>query len=769
MKINSKKMFTPTISGKPTTVYAVNYDLIDTTKKVSEKTEETGKIHYVDILDRSGSMYQVINDVVNHTQSRIKNMRKDDLITVIWFSSQGDFKVVLRGATPSDGVISILDSLRSVRNLTCFSDAIGEAESAVFDLKGLVGGSIVTLLTDGHPVTNNNQKEMEKCIDMVNAMKNSILAFNTIGFGNYYNREFLNQLSSASNFGALRHISDIGDFNTAYSELVSPLSMLVQSEFVVYSPDASIMYISNDGAVSNGVNELTMGAQSDTNNTVFVINPTAISLESGDEQDVLDLKTFSKTAGSKDSSYLTFLYMYADYMFNKANKRDVALDIIAKNIKDRALADALTNAFSYDEIGEFNNLLQDCIKDNEGARMSGGVCPPKYVPATNAPCLFDVLNILANADLAKYIPYPKDNKYVKPYERIARKTVDEQNAFAPIPAQDICSDIDLVYAGDKLNVSMRFEVPGRVAINARAAERAGLQKVWDSKIYRTHTIIKDGNLNIPAACFIVDADTYDKLIAIKGLVKDKKLAIIKGAYGNKDFPCESKDGILVTMLFNKIPIINRSYADQVTAEAISKATLEELRLEVDQKVYGYIIGKAYEKVTIAEKQGVFSNLTLDQIEVLKDHGISKANVYGAISPKTALATDCDFYEIRILETYVKGFTTLPPVEKSITKPKKTASEQAIFDAYEAIIKKHGVIFEKLNKAAVVALEAVNKDIKIALLEIRNKMSAIKISTVLNNVWFEGVTIDEKGKAELLDNVVMNVKYGKEYIDVPVTA
>jgi hypothetical protein len=199
---------------------------------------------------------------------------------------------------------------------------------------------------------------------------------------------------------------------------------------------------------------------------------------------------------------------------------------------------------------------------------------------------------------------------------------------------------------------------------------------------------------------------------------------------------------------------------------MAKLTQRELTLEIDQKVYGYLVDKGYEKITIAEKQGAFANYTLEQIEVLKDHGISKANVYGAISPKTAVAADCDYYEIKLIETYVKGFTTLPPVEKSLTKPKKTPAEQAIFDAYTRVVEQHKFSADTLSKAQVLELEKMQKNIKMDLLEIRNQMSAIKISSVLNNVWFTGVIIDEKGKAELPDNVMMNVKYAKEYIDAP---
>lgn len=738
------------ISGKDRKVACVGFDLV-------AKSSQPKSIHYVDILDRSGSMYYEINKVIDHTQERIKMMRKDDYITVIWFSSQGMYEVFVKGAKPEDGVIKQLDKLRSVKSLTCFSDAIKAAVKCVEDLKGIADESILTLLTDGHPVTNDNTAEIYKCKSIITSARNDIMAFNTVGFGNYYNRDFLLELSSLTCFGGLRHINDMDQYNNVYLEMVTPLTGMCRDTVDIESQGSEIIYIggqigSGNCMVSKADNYMSLLGISKEGNTIFIIDPHPEFKVIVNDTEILKGMKNAVTGSAKDKKYTAFLYAYASYLYNEKNKREVALDIIAKNISDRAVAELLVNAFTYDEVGEFNALLNDCIVDDTSWR-SEGFCPPNFVPKFDAYCVFDLLNDLNNGD-AMYVPFPQNNSLVKEYTRITRKTTDDQDIFVAEDRSNVISPISsLVYAEDKLNVSIKFEIPGTVTLNKKAADRVDLEQVQKAKIFRNHTIIKDGNLNMPAIVVVMSDELHKE---INSKLEGKSKALIYSGDINPD------NTITVTLNLKKLPIINRSYLAKANADDISRMTVGINTCEVEQKVLGYILDKVSSKFPSAQKVGEFKALTVDQIQVLKDHGLSATRVYSGINPQTPKTDESDYYEYRKIATYVGGVSSIPAVEGSLTKQKKTFAELMVSDCFNRLCTQFGPVVDKPTKEFVQELNDQITSIRRRLMGIRNEMSGIKLSVVLNNSWFQGVTLNEKGVADLPDGVKMTVKYAKEY-------
>lgn len=746
--------YTSKISGITTQIVAVQFG--------ANKAPSIPKsIHYIDILDRSGSMYRQIDTVIDHTQERIKGMRPTDYITVIWFSSEGQYEVFLKGATPTVTIAEVLNKLRSTLNLTCFSDAIAAAGKCQKDLAALVDDTIITLLTDGHPVTRDNKKEIEKCSALVSDMRHDILAFNCIGFGNYYNRELLITLSSFSTFGALRHINDIRKYGDCYLELTEPLTGLSKDKVKITAPGAEILYFGGKmyngnknsalGVRSYGDNTLDLKSIDPDSNTVFFINPSHdMSITVNDEVHIVEDIHVCKA--SNDHMFETFLYMYADYLFNYRNKREVALDIIAKNLGDRALAELQVNAFTYDEIGEFNTLLNKNIL-LPSTRMSAGRCPANFVPKFDAFCLFDLLDLLQSSE-ALYVPFPANNSTVKAYERITRKVTDDQDIFEADDRALITSPISsIVYSEDKLNVSLKFEITGKVKLNKKSADRAQLDQVQSVKIFRNHTLVKDGTLNMPGICVIVNTETFNTLNSVRNLVVDFTDLVVDNLGSGNIYR--------TTLNLKKIPIINRSYLNKSSAQDLADTTISINQAEIEQKVFGFIKSEVVSRMPSLQKVGEFKTLTVDQINVLKDHGVSPSMVYSGINTQVPKVGESDFYEIKKISTAVKGFSSIPAVRDSIVK-RKTPSEKAVAAVYDSTMERWDAFLKNPSVKTIESIDKEIKEVRSHISSLRNLMSAVKISVVLNNSWFNGVVLNEKGIAELPDDVVMKVQYGKEY-------
>jgi len=200
------------LSGRDLVLTTVNQDDDEVITEV--KSVVVPKIHQIVIIDRSGSMYSLLDNLVDQLKSVVELMGKEDLISVVWFSSPGQYKTLVKGAVKSPELIRKLDDLRISLGTTCFSEPIKEVADIVNDLRDMCPNISATLFTDGIPcgVPWGNVEEERRSLELVKSLNKDILSFNTIGYGNYYNVDFLKKLSAATEFGIFTHSSQISEY-----------------------------------------------------------------------------------------------------------------------------------------------------------------------------------------------------------------------------------------------------------------------------------------------------------------------------------------------------------------------------------------------------------------------------------------------------------------------------------------------------------------------------------------------------------------------------
>jgi hypothetical protein len=716
--------FECSIDGQKKTVIFIDH-------QPSRSKPKVGAIHHIQVLDRSGSMSLTINQLIDNVQATHAAMGPEDYLSIIWFSSPNQFKTLIKGAKKTDAISKMLDSIRSTIGSTCFSHPLKEAATIVKDLKQICSNVSITLFTDGQPVVPwSVDKEQNDCFDIVRGLGDSIMAFNTIGYGYNYDRNFLVDLAQLSQYGQMYHSSEIAQYLHYFNDNYARINGMVL-EPVDISAD-QIMYLSGKYTKSTILNMHLRTLDADRN-YFFIIGDGDFSFTY--QGSTYMTKTIKKVTGAELAAVNQDFFYALAYNNFYAGHREIALSILAKNVKDKYLANKQINVFTYDEVANYLQEL-DFAVFNASARMKDGVCPPNFVPKADALCTMDVMTVLSKGNNF-YLPMKTD------YERTTRKVVDTENRFTASKDEVYAAVKDFIFNKERLNLSIRYMVPGQVSINPASAKRVGIPEKIDSQIFRNHTFILDGNMNVSEATFLCDMLTlaqFSKMGVPMDMISSNGNFVVNGT---------QVAGALVKIKFSKLPIINRTYIDNVSLDEIFTVTKEVHKLEAFQKVLNYYLDKVYAKGTPSiVKEGVYKKYTLDAIKVLEDHGIDKSGNYAGVNNVRPKAEDSDSYDVRTMEFYLKGCSSMPKVDDVLAGKKQTVSGDLIREAMGELEKGMSMKKMSINDPNVQLrdfLSQCKEDTIEQLQRARLHLATFKLAKILTGGWFLGLKTTDKGE------------------------
>jgi hypothetical protein len=709
------------MGGKMKTIVVVNY------KNEGELVENKSVdcLHHIHILDRSGSMSGNIYELIENVKKTIEYIPDNDYVSIVWFSGAGEYKTLIKGARKDTNLYKLLDSIKSTLGCTCFSDPLKEVGEIINDLKAICSNFNVTLFTDGYPVTPWSEEEEErKIFKNIDVWKDEAIALNTVGYGNYYNEKLLRDIAAKTQFGLMIHSSKINEYMGIFSHNYERVSELVMDSVLVESTNTEIIYLNEK--TSKMTNETLKMSMLDKrkNQFILVCDREEFIFKINDE--IFDTEDIKDSI--QPNTLIPVQYVYAYQNYYNGDNRQYCLDILAKTIKDKYLVDEQFKAFTFDECGEFIKKMKKTVFSSKG-RMLHGECPNGYLPKDDAICAMDVLKLLIEGNNS-YI-------YSSEYNRIGVQTVDNFDLFKWNPGPQITSINELVFNKEKLNVSIRSTIKGTVDLNPKQAAKVGLDAKINSRTYRNQTLVKDGNLNMDSIKVIVDEDTFTKLnnLGIEGLVDEV------GA--------TETNGTQITLNLTTIPVINRTYlSDAGKIENVLKNTYEITVLEAQQKVANYF-NKMCKKYT---------KYTPEQVELLKEHGLSESLEYIGVDNKKTEKVEEDYYEARELTFDIKGYASLP----SVKDVQKKIKENGKLNGPATLMKEY---MDEIQKKIPVSLldETISFDgdseffenevkrIKNIILSKRVEMASMKIAKVLTGDWFKGLIPDEKGNYNYTDN------------------
>ena len=707
------------INGVQRRVISFNYK----ESKEKEKKVEVERLHHIHILDQSGSMYESIDRLIENVKETINFMEDNDLITVIMFSSKDECKVLLKGATKSPDLFPLLDSMKYTLSTTCFSVPLKKTNEIIDELKLLCPNISVTLFTDGEPVVPHSLEEENKRIfNELSIMKDKILAFNTIGYGNYYNQDLLLNMANTSLFGKMIHSDKIDQYSDIWKRQYETVASCIPESIIIEAEKSDILYITRNNTKLSS-DKLDMNYLDkyknqfyivlDTNTTEFYINH--------EEYKVSDIKE-SKI---RKESLNNMLYGLA-YEYYYKGDTDIAIDIL-QDLKDKTLIDNVLNAFTFEEKQECRDALSKAIYDNS---VRDNSAPNNYIPDQNAFCIMDLLEILCKDNKNCYIPDSKT------YNRIGRKVTDGYNLFESKDEEILSSFANnIVLSSKDLNISVRFKINGSVKLNPRAAKKVGLENEYECVMYRVHTLIKDGNVNVPIIKARVTKETYKEL--------DEKLPLDSLFIDKHDNNFQ-----YIRINLEAIPIINRSYASNKDPKLLlnNVKEYEETKAKI----------KMLKDLSNIKTEGTINNYTIfteDQLEVLKEHGLNGKLEYNGVDNNISEKNENDYYMSREITFGIKGFSSLPSNKDVIKKyedgKKLNAPAQIMANAYS--------IFKDDSNKAKRELERLNK----RKLYLELELNKIKIGKVLTGSWWINLTEDNKGN-QIYDELIIKTKRVKKF-------
>lgn len=700
--------------------YVMLFNLIDD----NVRSDEHIPTHYIQIIDRSGSMSRDIDSLIEQVKDTIRSMKENDIYTVIWFSGEGEYRTILKGVVRGKDIdtdytsesFKVLDGIKSTIGLTCFNEATKDAFLCSDELKSMSDRCVITLFTDGQSTVDGDNDCM---FDLMNSLPSNVLSFNTVGYGNYCNEEYLRKWSEKSEFGVFVHSDNILEYFDIFKDNKDVSDNLFRYSVKIHSNskgNTGIYYVTPLSSKFIGIEcDTELKYLNKNKNQIIVIAEDPNSEISFNIDGIKESFKFSDINSTiRDSWINSILYnkAYADYY---CGRRFESLQTLLF-AGDKTLIDNHMSAFTTSEVSEHVAMLKRACRRISDRHPN--TCSYDYLPDPEAKCLMDLLNIIC----------VKGNYYDSSlsYDRIGRKVEDNFNMFVR-DSNNLSPMTDIVYNEEKLNISIRFKIDGHVRINPKQANKVGLPSEFPCSILRTHTIVKDGNLNMGRIRVYLNKETYDNLYLqfeseLPSMILESSEEEVNGQYYT-----------VLLLDLNTIPVTNRYYGKiGSNSEFIGNKVINITKLMSYLKVFKYYASKCHNPITTES-----SKYTKEQVDLLNEYGI-KNGIYSGISNSVKSCAESDYYFSRTMSFSLKGFSSLDPVSKVIdrinTGKKPKTSDEFMIEAIEAMNK----YSEMMSDAEIQdKIECLSDDLK----SLRKELCIVKISSVLTGSFIVGFEPD----------------------------
>jgi hypothetical protein len=437
-----------------------------------------------------------------------------------------------------------------------------------------------------------------------------------IGYGAFYNKELLSQMSS--NLGAmLIHSSEIREYSPAIIKLIKMTDNSEPKQEVecLVSKPLAIFTINDQGVVILGIDEedqkIYVAPQQGKNTNIYYLSAEKPNKKSWDK-----VETTSIDFGDSNDPLAKAIYGAA-LVSSQQTKTDLAMEVIGK-AGDKAIIDKLNNAFQVEEFGAAEEMISKAVND-VSLRFTTGK-DTNYLPPADAFCVFEAINILLEDDKAAFFPYHEKFNY----ERIGVATSSKEgySKFSPDKSSK-CPFNTMVWHESRLNLSIQTLVKGTVQlrdIDGKTPAQMGFSTPYPTFVFRNFSFVKDGHTHVKTVYLTTSEASYKKF-KNEGLVTDDTF---------------NKDGIY-GLDISRLPAINRIIATgKTSATDLCKAVLAEQKLRAQVKSLKWLRDQELGE----EEEEKPTQFTDEQAKFLESNGI-QLNRGGLYSPPTEKADPVD--------------------------------------------------------------------------------------------------------------------------------
>lgn len=707
--------------------------LVEQQVKIKKQVSVKSAVNHIWIYDRSGSMCGDLSSLCKQLISLSKKIPKGDTFTLGWFSSKGDFNWILKGFKITDNtdykfIEEAINKNSTTKNLTCFSEILADTKTVIDDLSVFSKVFSFSFFTDGYPVVNDYALEIKEIFEAIKNIKGKISSAMLIGYGSYYNKELMMQMSEK--LGAiLIHSSEVNEYSQNIVKLVKLSETCEEKQEIEplfdNSDCISVFSVSEQGAIPLSIEEGKIYVSPEKNKPVniYYLTKNEPNKKSWEKININELD-FSSENSMVKAIYSSVLILCQQM------KTNIAMEIMGV-VGDKSIIDKLNNAFLVEEFGETENFISKAIND-----VSFRFCNGKdtsYLPKADAFCVYDALTILSNDGEAAFFPYHKDFNYEKTGVKSSEK--DGYSKFE-VDKTSKCPFSSLVWNESRLNLSVLTSIKGSIKlreIEGVKPKDAGLEENFSTFVYRNYMFINDGHTHIKKFYVCSSENTY-KVFKNEGIVVDD------------DF----KKSKTYAINLSSLPCINRSIiGDKIYAEDLCKNVLAEQRLKGEIKALKWLKDDVLEKIEgNEEKISTFSDF---QNKFLKDNGIN-TDKGGSYAPPSEKSEPVDWYMAKTFDIKLKGIATLPTVKNVIEKiasGKTRTPAECLIESGINLWKTADIQFNFEKRSSNSTMHNANLIIGIkewfdkvlgekqtSLKEIRSKIQKTKMAVILGKKWFE---------------------------------
>lgn len=595
--------------------------LISINKPKGEEVKFVEPVTHILVFDRSGSMYNELKGLVTDIKRTIRTIPENDGVEVYWYSGHNQFAKIVSSKnvlSELDTINTTLDKFTETVGCTVFSQVLEEIYSSISAKKD--DKYSITFFTDGCLCGDTKSKVMT-AIDKL-AKADNVLGFNTVGYGNYYDKDLLVSMTSAFSLGNFNHTTEITDFSALFTEFSTEISE-GESTSVVITSDATRGYLFTNAGTKSCTFPLRVRLLPKGGLRLLVPEGNTITITEGDE--VVQPTTKKVT----DTSIVKTLYgLVAELFIN--NERTEAQDIAEFDLKDGKLMNTMNSAFTIKEIGETYKVIKK-FYNNAKFREPGSISSLDY----NKPSVFELLTDLKTVDAVIVI---KDT-LSDGYNKISR-TVSDDGSFEFIPERKDQnpkpSTSNIEFSGSSFNVSI-----GNVYYTGRA-------NGVDCSVIRKYNIINDGALN-----------TKKLTVEFKSAIDATKFA------SRYNFGTTIINPTTMSFDLSELPIINRQFSKAYEfVRDLVKPITDELNVSIEKKILNYFKNQNKSTTVVNTGSGNFMSVE-DMKEKSMTYYAGVGLVYNGFKPEPVSDENTDVAYRRMMDFNLKGFTSLPKVEEII--------------------------------------------------------------------------------------------------------
>lgn len=692
--------------------------------------------NFIFVIDVSGSMSGDLQFIRKQLKNKMPNLIKDgDTVTIIWFSGNKDAgilkeEVEIKSLKSLQDLNDAIDKFLTPVGLTAFHKPLVLAADSIKRIKKNRPDSVFSLifLTDGY----NNDCSWSDVTTSLKTLEGDLAASTFVEYGYYADSRRISEMAELvggekieaqkfDDYDAVFESKLQKTYSSAKKVLIDlPTNIKFDFAFTIGDDNEIILY---------GVKERQVLVPENTKSLLFFSTSAAKSLR------------YENTTDNE----LNRLMYGSIYVLSEKLQTEYVDDVF-KELGDQNLYKVYNKAFGKQKLFDFKNMVKECVSDSSKQFLKGR--STNMVLDENAYCVMDFVNDLTSDENALVYPlHPEFN-----YNRIGAKkvaktdelnesqknqianatTIEEIKAIADTLTEGGAlkfeyndktkgySISNLVWSSDRANLSINIKFDGYVNL---PTNKFGLTK-FDTFIYRTYTIIKDGILNLSVLPLKLSENTLKKISSQDG--------IVAGAYANGD-------GIVIVD-FSALPIINKKMVKSISAKKLGMLEYELIQSKALEKAYKY-----FEELHFPKKSKGFVDKYGTEAEAwLKSLGITE---YNGFNPSMTTEKGTDFYMAVELNTKIAKHSTIPKITDVIDKIKAKKALNPVDELVKVAIDDYNTqITSKMyteltdedlkNKVLENWLKSVKGTVNKKRKSLLQEIAQIKFSLILSKKWFE---------------------------------